>query len=103
MQASVSINEAYFIFMYLCLLPWALVAAQGLFCRWGERGLLTAAASLVRQQALELVSFGCCGAAGLVTPWHVGASQTGDQTCVLCTGRWGLTHWPTREGWNILL
>ena len=87
------------LFLCICVwLPWALVAAQGLSCSWGERGLLAAAASLVvEQQALEHVSFVSCGATGLVTPWHVGSSQTGDRTCVLCVGRWILNRWTTRE------
>ena len=34
---------------------------------------------------------------GLVALRHVGSSQTGDQTCVSCTGRQILYHWATRE------
>ena len=34
---------------------------------------------------------------GLVAPWHVGSSQTRDQTCVPCIGRWILNHCATRE------
>ena len=34
---------------------------------------------------------------GLVALWHVGSSQTRDQTCVPCTGRQILNHWTTRE------
>ena len=101
-----SILQIYYFLPSLCVendsicvwLPWALVAVQGLFCSWGEWGLLTAAASLVvEQQALEHVSFVSCGAMGLVTPWHVRSSQTGDRTCVLCIGRWILNCWTTRE------
>ena len=34
---------------------------------------------------------------GLAAPWRVGSSQTRDQTCVSCIGRWILQHWTTRE------
>ena len=34
---------------------------------------------------------------GLVAPWHVESSQTGDQTHVACTGRWILNHWTPRD------
>ena len=34
---------------------------------------------------------------GLVALRHVGSSQTRDQTCVPCIGRWILNHWMTRE------
>lgn len=68
------------LFYFLCTCaccpgPWSLHKA---FSVSGAAGLLTAAATLVvGQQALELVSFGRCGAAGLVTPWHVGALDWG--------------------------
>ena len=29
--------------------------------------------------------------------WPVESSQTRDQTCVPCVGRWVLVHWTTRE------
>ena len=32
---------------------------------------------------------------GLVAPWHVGSSWTGDRTCVPCTGRRILNPWTT--------
>ena len=34
---------------------------------------------------------------GLVALWHVRSSQTRDQTCVPCIGRWILNHSATRE------
>ena len=34
---------------------------------------------------------------GLDAPWHVGPSQTKDQTCVPCIGRWTPNHCTTRE------
>ena len=37
----------------------------------------------------------CC--LGLVAPRHVVSSQTRDQTCVPCIGRWILYHWTPRE------
>ena len=46
--------------------------------------------------------FSYCGAPslgrrGLVAPWHVGSSQTRDQTPVPCIGWWILNHWTPRE------
>ena len=35
--------------------------------------------------------------AGLVIPWHVESSWTGDQTCVSCMSRRTVNHWTTRE------
>ena len=32
-----------------------------------------------------------------VAPGHVESSQTRDQTCVPCTGRWVFNHWHTSE------
>ena len=66
---------------------------------------------------LVVLDFGCCtltfsscgtwashccraqalGCAGLAALWHVGSSQTRDQTCVLCIGRQILNHWIARE------
>ena len=34
---------------------------------------------------------------GLVAPWHMGSSQTKDQTLIPCISRWILNHWATRE------
>ena len=34
---------------------------------------------------------------GLTASWHVGSSQTRDQTHVPCTGRQILNHWATKE------
>ena len=34
---------------------------------------------------------------GFVVPWHVGSSQTRNQTPVSCIARWILNHWTTRE------
>ena len=34
---------------------------------------------------------------GPAAPWRVGSSRTQDRTCVLCTGRWTLNYWITRE------
>ena len=60
-------------------------------------GLLIAAASLVAgAQALGDVA-SVFAAYGLVAPWHVGSSQTEDQTCVPCVGRRTPTNWTTRE------
>ena len=54
-------------------------------------GLLIAVTSLVAARGL---SFWC---KGLVSPQHVGSSQTRDQTCVPCIGRRILNLWTTRE------
>ena len=53
-------------------------------------------------QASHCAGFSCCGAlapghTGLVAPWHVGSSWTGDQTHVPCISRWILNHWTTGE------
>lgn len=56
------------------------------------RGLLVAVASLVGEHpALDarVQQFRCTGLAAL---WHVGASGTRDQTCVLCIARQILNH-----------
>ena len=34
---------------------------------------------------------------GLVAPWHMESSQSRGRAHVLCTGRWILNHWTTRE------
>ena len=34
---------------------------------------------------------------GLAAPWQVKSSQTRNQTCVPCIGRWILNHWTTGE------
>ena len=34
---------------------------------------------------------------GLAAPWQVKSSQTRNQTCVPCIGRWILNHWTTVE------
>ena len=39
---------------------------------------------------------------GLFALWHVGSSQTRDQICVPCTGRWILIHCTTRGVLKIL-
>ena len=67
------------------------VAGRGL----SARGLQESARGLrcCSSWALERRLIRC----GLVLPWHVGLSQTGDQTRVSSLGRWILNHSTTRE------
>ena len=115
-----------------CLYPfvssWQLLfiylAVVGLHCwmwalpSWGKQGLLfvvmhgllTAVASLVAEYTgSRLLGFSSCSiwtqwlwCMGLATPWHVGSSQTRDQTSVPCMARQILNHW-TREAWFFLI
>ena len=69
------------------------------------RGLLIAVASPVAESLISRpVGFSSynmwaqlLGCMGLVSPWHVGSSQTSNQTHVSCIGRRILIHWTTRE------
>lgn len=38
----------------------------------------------------------------LSPPHHMGSSQTRDQPCISCIGRWILIHWAVRRGWLIV-
>ena len=69
---------------------------------WGPlfialRGPLTIAASLVAEHRLQTLRLSNLWLTGLVTPWHVGSSQTRAQTHVPCISRQILNHWATRE------
>ena len=61
---------------------------QGLLFIWGWGLLIVAAVGLWAQK------FQCTG---LFVLWHVQSSQTGDGTCVPCTGKQILNHWITTE------
>ena len=106
----------------LILVLWGFLAVLGLHCRaqafssCGEWGLLSSCGA----RTSHCGGFSCCGAQALgragfsscslqalehrfcsrvclVALWHVGSSQTRDQTHVPCIGRWILNHRTTRE------
>ena len=84
--------------LVICLFLAALGLRCFIFLVWASQGLLSSCGS----QASHCAGFSCCGAwapghAGLLTPWHVGSSWTGDQTHVPCISRWILNHWTTGE------
>ena len=90
------------LFISFCLC-WVFIAAcrlSLLVVSWGYSlvatlSLLVAVASLAAQAlGLRLSS---CSTQHLVASWHVGSSQTRDQTCGPCIGRWILNHWTSRE------
>ena len=78
---------------------------QTFFSCWGGRGAgwlsgFHVPASHCGGCHCETQTLGCKSslvAYGLSCSSHVGTSQTRNQTCVLCTGRWMLNHWGTRE------
>ena len=57
------------------------------------RGLLIAVDSLIVT---------CNFLSQLPRAWYVESSQSRDQTCVPCIGKWILTHWITKEVLNKL-
>ena len=61
-----------------------------------EHRLLIAVVSLVVEHRLQ--ELWCTG---LITPRHVGSSQTRDQTSVPCIGRWILKQWTIREAHTV--
>ena len=99
--------------LWLCLflnkiylwLHWILVAACRLSLVAVSRGCPLAAlhgflvetASLVVEHRLSSLHVQQLGRTGLVASWHVGSSQSRDQTRVRCIGRQILNHWTTRE------
>ena len=58
---------------------------------------LTVAASLVAEHRLQTRRLSNLWLTGLVTPWHVGSSQTRARTHVPCSSRQILNHCATRE------
>ena len=108
---------SFYLFIYLFIL-FLFLAVLGLrfyaraFSSCGERGPLFIA---VRGPLTIVAS--CCGAqapdaqaqqlwlTGLVTPWHVGSSQTRARTRVPCIGRQILNQCATREaqGFHFLI
>ena len=93
----------------LCCCAWA-------FSSCGEQGRLFSCSTQASYcggftrgaQALGPEGFCSCGlwaqqlwladsSTGLAAPQHVGSSQTRDQTCAPCIGRWILVHCTSRE------
>ena len=62
-----------------------------------EHGLLGARALGAVAQGLNSCGSWALEHTGLGALQHVESSQTGDQTCVPCIGRWSLNRWTTRE------
>ena len=92
------------------LTDWFLLAAPGRHCRTPAvcsvacRGSSTAAPgfSLWRLPLLwsshsTVRTLQWLGCTGFVALWLVGSSQTRDQTCVPCIGKWILNHCTSRE------
>ena len=87
-----------------CCTSFSLIAASGDSSLVAVCGLLLAATFLVAEhrlygaQAQQLQFPGSRAQAqqlwytGLVPPWHVGSSWTGDRTHISCVGRWILCH-----------
>ena len=65
--------------------------------------LLIAVASLIAENSSRHVSFSSFGTQALVAPWHVGSSQSKDQTRVAGIGRQVLNHWTSRKSHSLLL
>ena len=75
----------------------SLVAASGGYSLGAARMLLTAVACLVAEHWLEVHGLQQLWCTGLVALRHVESSQTRDQACVPCIGRWIHIHYSTRE------
>ena len=91
-----------FAFCFVCAGSSSLHTRALSSCR--ERGLLfTEVCGLLTRRLLLLRSTGCWSwCTGLLSPWHVGSSQTRDRTCIPCTGRQVLKHRTVREVQNML-
>ena len=112
----------YFIYLFLaalvlrCCVRLSLVVASEGYSSLRCAGFLLQWLLLLRSTGSRCVGFSSCGMraqqlqlmgsreqaqqlwrTGLVTPRHVGSSQTRAQTCVPCTGRRILKHCATRE------
>ena len=92
-----------FIYLFMAVLGLRFCARAFSSCgNWGPlfialRGPLTIAASLVAEHRLQMLRLSNLWLTGLVTPWHVGSSQTRARTHVPCISRQILNHWATRE------
>ena len=97
------------LFLFFFFKIYLFLAALGLCCcqafsscgEWGllftaVRRLLTAVVSHVEHR-LQSAQVQQLQLTGLVAPWHVGSSQTREQTRVPCIGRQILNHQTTRE------
>ena len=89
----------HWVFSVACGL--SLVATSCGYSLVAVSGLLIAMASLVVERWLESTRAQKLGHTDLVTPWHVGSSQTRVRTCVPCIGRRILNHWTSREVPNV--
>ena len=85
-------------FIYFWLLR-SLVAAPWIFSSYGERGLLwfwcwllTMVASLAAEQGSRVLGLQQLWPMGLAALHHMESSNTRDQTCLPCIGRWILNH-----------
>ena len=89
-------------FIYFWLLQ-SLVATPWAFSSYGEQGLLsssgagllTVMASLVAEQGSRVLGLQQLWPMGLAALHHMESSNTRDQTCLPCIGRWILNHWTT--------
>ena len=96
-------THAWVFWVLLCL-RWVFTAAHGLSLvavsgrdsSWGYVGFSLQWPLLLWSTAWWSWS------TGLVSPRHVGSSQTRDRTCGPCTGQHVLNHWTVREVQNML-
>ena len=99
----VPVASFFFRFIYFFLAALGLASWAEAFSSWGGYtlfavyGLLTAVAFLVREHRLRVHGIQWLQRTGSVVPWQTGSSWARDQTCVLCIGRWALSHWTTGE------
>ena len=90
-------------FFFFFWLHWVCVAARGLLSGCSAWALHCCDLCCCRALALGIQA-SIFVAMGLVTPPHVGSSQTRNWTCVPCLGRQIPKHWTTREvPWNMFL
>ena len=88
------------VFIAVCRL--SLVVASGATLRFGAlasyHGGFSCRTQALGAQAsvIDVSGLSSCGFQGQLL-WHVGSSQTRDQTRVPCIARWILNHQPTRE------
>ena len=101
----------FFINLFLFLAVLGLRFCARAFFSCGKRGPLfiavrwplTVAASLVAEHRLQTRRLSNLWLTGLVTPWHVGSSQTRPRTHVPCSSRQILNHCATREALYLFL
>ena len=92
----INVPFAFVLFLKFYFLTHLFLAVSGLHCHtwalpsWGAWVSHCGGFSGCGAQALGSLGFSSCSmwAQSLAAPWHVEASQTRDQTCALCIGRW---------------